>query len=331
MNAQKLDNFLRKTTSAEEWHRKHPEKLSKTYSRIEQTVLNRKTLYIFRFDSIIHNGKFAIQKESRYTGVPSHRHTTIEMNYVYSGEAHYIINDQAITLHQGEFCILDTNVVHKLELMHSDDIIMNIEMRPEYFSTSFFTQLANEGVVADFLIDAISEQKKRENYLLFHAGSNEKLQITMREILCEYFEPTLCSEQIIQAYMLVVFSLLIRTYQASPHKENEKNLKDDILSMLEYIEANYRHLTLNDLGKEFGYHPNYISAVLKSNLNKNFRQLKLEIQMKQATILMKSSDLPIYEIATEIGFTNIGQFYRKFELYTGIRPSEFRKGFRENS
>lgn len=324
-----LDNFLKKKTKSELWHQRHPNELSSTYERIHQIKVGDQTVYLFQFNRIIRNGKFAIQKESRFTEVPLHSHTTIEMNYVYEGVARYVINGKEIILKKGDVCILDTNVVHKLEYVDEESIIMNIEMRPEYFSTSFLTQLMDEGVVAHFLLNAINQQKNDESFLLFKTGEQPEFREVITMLFCEYFDKQMCAETILAAYMLIIFSLLVRLYKKVP-QDDKVTLSEDIIAILEYMEDHYQTLTLTALAKQFSYHPNYISAVLKHSLGKSFRELKLDIQIQQAKILVQNTKIPIYEIATEVGFSNLGQFYRQFVKYNGVKPNVLRNSIDDN-
>lgn len=330
LTPKQLDQFLFQETFSEVWHINHPNELSSKYNHIQTTMVRNKPVYVFQFDSIIRNGKFAIQKESRFTGVPAHRHVTIEMNYVYAGEAHYIVDGHEVVLRKGDVCILDTNVIHRLLPVGADDIILNIELMPTYFTTGFMTQLADRGVVTSFLLDAISQQQSQESYLLFRPEEMPALQDAMCVLLSEYFDQQLGSEHILSAEMIIIFTLLIRVYQNAPHDEDDVVGRTDILPILEYIETHYKEITLLDLSKQFGYHPNYISTLLKRYMGKSFRELKLNVQMQQAELLVKNTQMPIYEIATELGFSNLGQFYKHFEKYTHKTPKIYRQVHQEN-
>ncbi|NYE06546.1 YesN/AraC family two-component response regulator [Bacillus niacini] len=70
------------------------------------------------------------------------------------------------------------------------------------------------------------------------------------------------------------------------------------------------------MGQTFGFNPNYLSTLLKKGTGKSFKEL-LQIQrLNQAALFLSNSDLPIPEIAEEVGYSSVTFFYKKFrELY----------------
>ena len=98
----------------------------------------------------------------------------------------------------------------------------------------------------------------------------------------------------------------------------------NMLAILCYIENNYKTCTLASIAHAFGYHEKYICSFIKKNCGKNLRQLKREIRLKKAIDYLKNSDLPIYQIAEETGYTNRTQFYKEFEQMYHVLPSVFR-------
>lgn len=111
----------------------------------------------------------------------------------------------------------------------------------------------------------------------------------IKELLCEYFNKSLYADEIINCYMILIFTELIKTF----HYDTNKSLKNSkgsatVIDILQYLEENYMTCTL-------------------------------------ASTLLSNSDMPIYEIANEIGYQNLNFFYKKFENYFGVTPNEFRE------
>lgn len=46
--------------------------------------------------------------------------------------------------------------------------------------------------------------------------------------------------------------------------------------------------------------------------------------MTMACFYLMSSSAPIYEIATRVGYENLGFFFRKFREIYGMNPKEYR-------
>lgn len=44
-------------------------------------------------------------------------------------------------------------------------------------------------------------------------------------------------------------------------------------------------------------------------------------------MLLENTNIPIYEIASEIGYNNLNFFYKKFKKYFNVTPQKFREDF----
>ena len=91
----------------------------------------------------------------RFNSMPEHRHSYIELSYVYSGECHQIVNDKQITMGKGEVCILDTNVLHSIEPAGEDDIIVNCLMSKSHLDNILMGRLSGNDLLSSFFIRAI--------------------------------------------------------------------------------------------------------------------------------------------------------------------------------
>lgn len=324
MTLSDLNNFLFKETQSEKRHKKEGrDVLSKKYNFIPQINLNGKTVYQFQYNSILGASNIAINKESRWTYIPDHIHTVIEMIYVYHGHCTQKIKEKEVRMSQGDLCILDQNVLHSIGYLNKDDIIISIEMRKEYFSENLLSQLAEDSIISTFLANAISMSTEHNNYLLFR-NINKTAQDNINNILSEYFDKTLCSDQIINANILLLMCQLMRQFRGI-QKQNYKNNKLDIEKVLNYIDKNYQTVTLKSTAQYFGFHPNYLSTLIKKETGKTFKQLVLNKRFKIICFLLISTDKPIYEISEEAGYNNLGFFYKKFEEIYKISPKEYRE------
>jgi len=57
----------------------------------------------------------------------------------------------------------------------------------------------------------------------------------------------------------------------------------------------------------------------------SFKNLSNEIRKKKAFDLLTSTSMTIENIATELGYQNVANFYHAFKLWTGNTPSNYRK------
>lgn len=326
MNLKQLESKLTELTPSELYHRAHPNRLSSRYSRIEKTAVNGQELYVFKFDSIMNQHNMCLNQESRFTPIPKHIHSVIELNYIYKGKMTQIINGKEVTLHEGDVCILDLNTTHEILPLSENDIVITIDMRKKYFTASFLTRLSTQGLVSRFLVDALLESQNKQQYLIFYSHPDINIQPVIQQLLCEYYDSKICSDEVMDAYMIILFSQLLRMYQKQPHSDSSDSEDNEMLLLiLRYMESNYQTVTLNSVAELFGFHPNYLSAYIKKHTGKSFKELIITQRMLQAGFFLKNTNTPITEIAREVGYENQGFFYKKFQEYYHMSPVEYRR------
>lgn len=263
---------------------------------------------------------------TRFKPVASHRHSFIELIYIYSGECHQTINNQRVSMKKGELCILDTNTFHSIEDTGKDDIIINCLMRKSYFDWAFLSRLSGNDIFSSFLTHAIYENKHSNEYILIRSGDNDKISRIMNAVLCEYFDKQPCSDEIINSYMVILFAEMLRMYKGDVNERNYSALKNtQITDIISYIENNYKTVTLESTARHFNFNSNYLGKVLKKITGNSFMDLVHQIRLSQACILLRNSDVSVQAVANEIGYENINFFYRLFKRKYSCSPAEYRK------
>ena len=85
-----------------------------------------------------------------------------------------------------------------------------------------------------------------------------------------------------------------------------------------------------ELGAIFGYHPFYISKVLKDRKGTTLRQYIISYRLKVAKRMLALTDKSAAEIAEETGFTDASYFAKSFKNAFGITPKEYRNSFKDD-
>lgn len=94
---------------------------------------------------------------------------------------------------------------------------------------------------------------------------------------------------------------------------------------LEYVETHFKEgITLEKTADVLNITPEYLSTLFKREMGMNFSVFLKEFRIRQAKRLLKSTDLKIYEIAQECGYSNSNYFTKVFKEVTGISPAEYR-------
>ena len=102
-------------------------------------------------------------------------------------------------------------------------------------------------------------------------------------------------------------------------------------SLDEYIRTNCQdEISNTEIGAIFGYHPFYVSRVLKETKGQTLRQYIISYRLKAAKRLLEFTQKSINEIAEECGFKDASYFTKTFRSAFGMTPKDYRAGFAED-
>jgi two-component system response regulator YesN len=80
------------------------------------------------------------------------------------------------------------------------------------------------------------------------------------------------------------------------------------------------------IGKEFGYHKNYVSGLLKQMTGIPLHRYVLHLRLMHAVQLIENTDLTVSEIADASGFYDVAYFSSYFKKHFGVTPTKYRMG-----
>lgn len=207
-------NRLLTLSEREKHYRKDKSQLSAVYyERLKKRTINGQEAYIFdALDLIPADQKFNIVQHTRYVPVPLHVHNFIELNYVYSGNCRQVIGGTQVNLSEGQICLIDTDVPHAIGNTDVGDIIINILVKRDYFVHQLTQEPYGGSVVFDFVLKAMSESQNHDQYIVFEKSEDQKIRTIMDQILAENFEPGIGSTKIIENFISILFTMLVRIF-----------------------------------------------------------------------------------------------------------------------
>lgn len=110
-----------------------------------------------------------------------------------------------------------------------------------------------------------------------------------------------------------------------PQLQNDENVKDDrLISMINYMQANYQTITLEDMAVQFHLSAPYISKYIKDKSGKTFGEHLSAIRMKRAKTLLKHGNMTVENISNAIGYPNVEHFIRSFKKMFHMTPTQYR-------
>lgn len=114
----------------------------------------------------------------------------------------------------------------------------------------------------------------------------------------------------------------VRTRRGLP---NQSKLPRRIKRAVEFTVENYRReINLSLVASEVGLDRCYLSRKFKESFGTTYLRFLNELRMDDARALLRSSDMPISEVAAFVGFRDLSTFERNFKTIVGCSAREFR-------
>ena len=127
--------------------------------------------------------------------------------------------------------------------------------------------------------------------------------------------------------MTAAFSALFEstaTLMERRHRIKHESLVGQVTAFVDREYGN-RNMCLKFIAAEMGLSANYLGRLFHKVTATSITDYINEVRMNVARRLLAEGDLTIAEIATKVGFTNDGYFYKAFKKQHALTPAEFRQ------
>lgn len=250
-----------------------------------------------------------------------HRHDFFFINFALEGdfEALSQSDERRVTIREGEAYLAQPYSGYAVVAGPGQkNTICAILIQRAAFFREFYSVLAESPRLFHFFLEA-ADNRYADSYLHVRFEEDPLARQLVEIMICEYAADPESSQALLRPLVLAL--LLAITRGAAPEEEPVKvPLAQQIQ---DYILRHYQEASLKKLGEVFGYHPTYISALIRQETGKSFSQLKLEARMQNGLYLLKSSGLSVEEVAALLGYTSPSNFYKTFKACFGLSPRQY--------
>ncbi len=160
-----------------------------------------------------------------------------------------------------------------------------------------------------------------EEHALSHGSSSKAMSYVCITCSGKMYWGVGINEDIIKSSI----SALVVAVNKLPQIQNDENCRDErLVSMLNYIQANYQNVTLEDMAAQFHLSEPYISKYIKDKSGKTFGEHVAHIRMKKAKVLLKNGNMTVEDISYSVGYQNVEHFNRTFRRLFDMTPIQYR-------
>ncbi len=255
-----------------------------------------------------------------------HFHKFFEITHVLKGKCTFAFEGEKVDLSEGEFCIVSPMSGHSLPL-EPGCIAVSVVVRRSTFDSVFHNLLTQKDLMSIFFRNSLYESR-RANYILFKNANDPLVNQTLKELIYEcnvtdaYSND--CAVSLLNLYLarlLRASSNAVTLYRHEGYSERDF----DFSLVLNYIQQNYRTVTLASLAHTFHFSESYLSKLIHKKLNQSFTDILRTLKMNKAIDYLMNTHMKISEIADAVGYDSVDHFSRTFRKVYGMPPQEYKK------
>lgn len=285
--------------------------------------------------SVFPCGLYEVFDNAPWEGVKHHWHDEIEILYFMKGNFKVKINMESFPVEEECFFFVNPGEIHSVDcsgpatesaiVFHP--CILNFE-HYDLAQTQLIQPLTKGEIQLPRFLDS--------SHPAFHKIKKEYLDIlnvfhqTGMFLSSEYQTVTedIASQLFIRAGLLKMLGFL-SSFSLLTQPEKADDYRVQIIKYsLEFIRKHYQEkIYIRDLAENASMNEQYFCRFFKKILGKSPITYINEYRIKQAIILLQTTDSPVMDICLDCGFNNLGNFLREFKKDTGFTPLQYRKHF----
>lgn len=146
---------------------------------------------------------------------------------------------------------------------------------------------------------------------------------SLRKIFASFHEKSKASEPVLSKRITDLLTELILASSASAVQSNQADALEDILAYISENAAN--PITVEELAGRANLSPFYFTRIFKKETGFTPHEYVIQVRVNMAKFYLKTTDLPLKEIAFRSGFNSECSFCTSFKKATGLTPGSYRK------
>ncbi|WP_195988333.1 AraC family transcriptional regulator [Clostridium sp. D53t1_180928_C8] len=230
------------------------------------------------------------------------------IHYITKGFGTFKFNNKVYNLKQGDIFIL----LKGMEVEYT----ASINDPWEYYWIGFSGSNANEYLDRTSIINSYAVTCK----------TNSKIPQTILN-MCEIsktYNPSSSDDMLLLKELYSLLYSLIEEFP-KPFSFKDKELHTYIQDALNFINSNYMNsITVNEIANHVNLSRSYLYKMFIKNLGISPQKYLINLRLYKSTILLRTTKLPIGEVANMVGYSDSLLFSKTFSKYFSISPLNYR-------
>lgn len=271
----------------------------------------------------------------------AHRHDFLEMAFMIKGYGQHEDGQGCMPLLSGDVWIIPPGQWHAYPFIEDDVYIFNLLLSQDFLMAYKQVLLSTHSVNTPILYSPVASVNRGDGLVPMPAhsirlspqgrGVIHTLLMTLAE---EVRRPGgagyagICTGLVLQ-----IIGMIDRYSEppiSAPGDTRGTRHIPELLSALRCIEERYAEpLTLEEIARHSNYAPTYLVRKFRHHLGASPIEYLFQVRLQHACTRLKTTNLSVSAIASEVGFSDSRYFATRFRRSLGVTPSEFRIHFRD--
>jgi AraC-like DNA-binding protein len=243
----------------------------------------------------------------------SHAHGDLELNFVFSGKLRYFMGGRFVEIPRRTLAAFWAALPHQTLDVSADANFMWINIPlVTLLRWNLGSPFMSKIFAGELMLDPEGPAWEAEVLKRWLSEMNEGDAKTLRTVELE-----------LEARLRrLAFQPAQRTAARLPERKNCKPVED----IAAYLAQHFREeLTIGDIGKAVGLHPNYAMTIFRRECGIPIWQYLTRLRLSHAQLMLLSTDETVLAIALDSGFGSLARFYATFKKECGMSPGEYRQ------
>ncbi len=272
----------------------------------------------------------------QYYHMREHQHDECEIMYISSGKCRVTIVDSqtgdlvSLTLEAGQYIFIRNGVGHGLYVERDCPCrIRNVEIGFKYSDTlpSLSVLASNKDFKKFFTA-------MPDYYVIHDDGIFFSCLSLLHELLFEVYPQNEFITEVPNTKIVLSILLLFQRMVEQFHYKYEFTKTSDhyIHKAIKYIMENYENtekISIGDIAQYVCIAPAYLQRIFKTETGMTIIEYISSIRLEKAKSLLRRTDLSVFDIALNVGYSSRQRLFQLFREKEGISPGQYRKNCRE--
>lgn len=253
-----------------------------------------------------------------------HRHTAFEISTIARGHGQYRVGERVYRFAPEDVFLFSTNEAHCITEAMDDLQVINLQFEPR------FIWMPGHDTFDLRYLDVFFHRSDRFCHQLCHDDPRaQEIRVMLRQIDREFLQKADCYDLMVKN-MLLTTLVLIRRYYAAWFEPNTGRqnaaLVEQLRTVMQYIDENlFADLNLEMLSDAAHMSRSHFSSLFKQLNGLSPWEYIVSRRVSHAANLLRTTSLPVTQIAIACGFNSTANFNYAFRRQTSKTPTQYRK------